>query len=311
MKVNLEQKCKSVNSPKTQTACQSLKPDCTERDSTFEANASCCSEAYGRAMVSMQGSKKPQKQEELAEIITEIICGSDMQIARIVNDSHIRIGRPVEGFKELFYDDMRAKCIRDENGFISSIYTLDMQTGEVNVYDSNANLKKRYTPQEMKALKEYKYTVDELHNFLRHGKIKGFNTQESFTNLINTLDSLYRNDQKHMQTTENLVLYRALQTDLSDKEKDTLTTIGGVYTDKSYVSTTTDINVAQRFQSPENPILKIDIPKGTKYLDMDALFNIDRRHWDEKEYLLNRNSRFEVTGFDVLNNIINVKYIGD
>ena len=310
MKVNFESKCENVNYTKPQCACTSLKPACADKAPKIDVQASDCSESYGRATVALHGTRKPQSKEDLTEILNKIIAGTGMRIGRHINDKHIQIGRPVEGFKELCYDDMRARCIRDENNFISAIYTLDNATGEVKIYDADANLKKHFTKNEMKALKEYKYSVDELHQSLRHGIVRGLCSREEIGNIVATLDSLFNNEQKVMRTTKDITLYRALQPDLSEAEKDTLTTIGGIYTDKSFVSTTTDFNVAKRFQSLDNPILKIEVPKGTKYFDMDALFNIDRQHWQEKEYLLNRGSRFEVTGFDVLNNIINVKYLG-
>lgn len=311
MKVNFDSKCEKLNYANPIAVCTPIKPVYTGNFKQTEVQASCCSDVYGRAMVAMHGDKKPQSKEETAEIINTIIDGTGMKIGRHINDKHIHIGRPVEGFKELCYDDMRAKCIRDEKGFISSIYTLDNQTGEVNIYDANANLKSRFTPNDMKALKEYKYSVESIHDFLRHDKVKGLVPRETLENFVQTLDTLFNTDSKVMRTSKDMVLYRALQPDLSEAEKDTLTTIGAVYKDKSFVSATTDFDVAQRFRTKDNPVLKIEVPKGTKYFDMDALFNIDRQHWRENEYLLNRNSRFEVTGFDVLNNVINVKYLGD
>ena len=308
MKVNSCTQCETIKqSPKNQ-ACTSLRPTHKEVKLT-DTNALSCSESYGRAAVSMQKTKRPQTKEDVENIINKIIENTDMKIGRHVNDKHIHIGRPIDGLKDLCYDDMRAKCLRDDKGFVSEIYLLDNHTGEVKVYDANGNLQKHFTPDDMKALKEYKYSVDELHNFLRHGKLRGLNGPETLKNIVSTLDNLFNDDSKVLRTKQDMVLYRALQPDLSEAEKDILTTKGGIYTDKSFVSTTTEFNVAQRFRSVDNPILRIEVPKGTKYFDMDALFNIDRQHWNEKEYLLKRNSSFEVTGFDVLNNVINVKFL--
>ena len=83
---------------------------------------------------------------------------------------------------------------------------------------------------------------------------------------------------------------------------------GKTFESKSFVSTTTNINTAKRFAHGK-PILEIELPAGTKYIDLDSLFNIDREHWREQEFLLPRNSRFVVTGFDDFLDIIKVKYI--
>ena len=40
-------------------------------------------------------------------------------------------------------------------------------------------------------------------------------------------------------------------------------------------------------------------------------YYIDLRHWKEDEFLLNKGSRFLVTGLDKENGFINVKYLGD
>ena len=308
MKVNSYTKCE-INQSSSKLACTSLKPECKQEHKAFETESSCCGDVYGRAMVAMHGNEKPQTKEEVAAIVNKIIDGTGMKIGRHINDKHIHIGRPVEGLKNLCYDDMRAKCLRNNKGAIDLIYLLDNKTGEVKIYDADANLKKHFTQKDMKALKEYKYTVDELHNYLRHGKLRGITAQETLKDIVGTLDNLFNDESKVFRTEKDMVLYRALQPDLSELQKDVLTTIGGIYSDNSFVSTTKEYNVAERFRSVDNPILEIEVPKGSKYIDMDALFNIDRQHWNEKEYLLNRNSRFEVTGFDVLNNIIKVKYI--
>ena len=307
MKIHSNIKCETVNNDSPRTSCMSLKP-VYDMSKAVENEAALCNETYGRAMVAMQGKKNPQTKEDVEGIINKIISANGMLIGRHLSD-HIQIGRPVEGFTNLCYDDMRAKCLRDSNGFLSSIFILNNQTGDVKVYDDEGNLKKYFSPEDMKALKEYKYSVQELHNFLRHDRVKGFNTSQMLEGLVQSLDNIFENENKFWRTQDDIVLYRALQPDLSEADKDILTTKGGIYSDKSFISTTTDYNVACRFRTNNNPILKIEVPKGTKYIDMDSLFNIDRRHWNEKEYLLKRDSCFQVTGFDVLNNVINVKYI--
>ena len=58
-----------------------------------------------------------------------------------------------------------------------------------------------------------------------------------------------------------------------------------------------------------NGILEITLPKQTKYIDLDELFNADRKRWNEQEFLLPRNSKFKVTGYDKKHDIIQVEYL--
>ena len=120
---------------------------------------------------------------------------------------------------------------------------------------------------------------------------------------------MFNDESKVFRTTETKTLYRALQNRLTNEQMEALSTIGGIYTDPSFASTTEDLDVAKRF-SCGNPILKINVPKGTKYMDVERLFNIDYKHWKEKELLLDRDSSFLVTGYDSENNIVEVDYIG-
>ena len=103
-------------------------------------------------------------------------------------------------------------------------------------------------------------------------------------------------------------VYRALQDYLTPEQTEVLSHVGGVFKDASYVSTTTNLDTARRFKG-SNPILEIELPEKTKYLDLDTLFNIDRKHWSEQEFLLPKNSKFAVTGLDEQNNIIKVKLL--
>ena len=105
------------------------------------------------------------------------------------------------------------------------------------------------------------------------------------------------------------VVYRALQDNLTDSEKAILSTVGAVYRDNSFVSTTQNIDTAKRFNTSGNPIMEIILPEGSKYLDLDRLFNIDRQRWREQEFLLKRGSEFIITGYDRENNIIKASYL--
>jgi len=145
--------------------------------------------------------------------------------------------------------------------------------------------------------------------YLREGKhmYNGALHQEMLE-MCDELERVFSTPSSTMRTTQNMVLYRALQRNLSEEDIANLTTIGGIYQDKSFSSTSKSLEVAQRF-SCGNPILEISFPKGSKYIDVEKLFNIDQKRWFEDEYLLDKNSHFLVTGFDYEKNIVKVSYL--
>ena len=173
----------------------------------------------------------------------------------------------------------------------------------------NELLAGKITTDDMEALKEYKYRPEQFHRYLRDNRSSRLITEENLWDFIEKIDNCFKQD-KAFKVDKETVVYRALQNNLSESDKLILSTTGAVYRDNSYVSTTTDINTARRFNTADNPILKITLPQGTSYLDMDRLFNIDYQHWNEQEYLLKRGSEFLVTGHDEDNNIIEACYLG-
>lgn len=163
----------------------------------------------------------------------------------------------------------------------------------------------------MDALYYYKYHPNEIHRNLREGRsLYSGVLKEEAQRCAENLETLFNDPEKTFKTDKGVTLYRALQKKLSDEEKETLSAIGKVYTDKSFCSTSTDINVAKGF-SCGNPILEINFPKNSKYINLDGLFNIDKRHWREREFLLNKGSKFLITGFDSEKNIIKCDYVGE
>jgi hypothetical protein len=68
------------------------------------------------------------------------------------------------------------------------------------------------------------------------------------------------------------------------------------------MSTSLNPEIARGY-SHNNNILEITLPKDTKYIDLDPLFNIDKKHWVEDEYLLKRNSKLLITAIDNIKKI--------
>lgn len=266
---------------------------------------------YGLPLEKISGKSVDALQNLVNEIVTNNF--SDYSISRIkqAQDAlRFNIGEPVEGFRGLFRTKaLAAKYSNDDNLYLLS-QTQNNLTGKISVFDSAINEIKTFMPDDMKALKEYKYTPDAFHGYLRHDRVRGLVSKEELDNFISTIDEMFTCDNKAYTLEKPTKLYRALQQDLSSDDIDQLSRVGGIYTDKSFVSTSTDLAVAKRFNGG-SPILEINVPAGTKYLDMDKLFNIQMRRWREDEYLLNRGSKFKVTGFDGENNIIKVDYLAD
>lgn len=277
----------------------------THSQKACDASSSLCSCSFGQAQVNMQ-NKSP------VDIVKAIVGEKGETVHRVHGENPIscQSGKPCEGFRDLYETNSCSKCFLDENNKLKSIFILDKQQNTVEVYNSDGKQIKHYSNEDMKALKEYKYRPDILHNFLRNGKIHGSDVYQKETEeIVTKLDKMFSDESKYFKNDKEVKLYRALQTSLTQEEKDTLSTDGAVFQDKSFVSATTELNTAKRFSKHGAPIMEIILPKGSKYLDMDNLFNIDYTHWREQEYLLNRDSKFLITGFDVENNIIKAQYL--
>ena len=205
--------------------------------------------------------------------------------------------------------DKRICCYLDDNERVTQALMLDTETNNIKAVDFVNELKQNYSRPEVEALHYYKYHPDSIHARLRYGRdMYSGDFQVETTNTIRNLEAIFGNSSKLSVNKEKRIIYRALQNRLSEDEISNLQQIGKIFTDKSFCSTTTDLKVARRFANA-NPILEIEFPEGAQYIDMDKLFNIDREHWLEKEFLLDKNARFQVIGFDKENNIVKVKYL--
>lgn len=276
----------------------------------IDCEASQCQGILGKVQVALQKNMNfaPKTDAEIDVILQKIAQQHNLHLGRHIGDSHITIGKPVEGFSNLCQETMRAKCVRNAQGYLDEIYLSDNLKKDVYIYNANGILKKHFLPDEMDALKEYKYHPEAFHSYLRDGKIRGLQTKDELLKWIDDIENLFNNEEKVWKTDDTKIVYRALQQKLSPEQMNALTQKGAVFKDTSFVSTSQELDTAKRF-SCGNPILKIELPKGSRYIDLDALFNIDRKHWREQEFLLNRNSEFLVTGFDEAKNIIEVRYL--
>ncbi|MCK9596436.1 hypothetical protein M0R19_04590 [Candidatus Pacearchaeota archaeon] len=100
---------------------------------------------------------------------------------------------------------------------------------------------------------------------------------EKVKRIIKGLDYAFK--QKEIETKKNLILYRSIDSDFVNR-------INKVFYDEGFVSTTGYKNALHK----RNAYIKIRVPKGSKIIftrPFDEMFT-------EGEFLLNRNSRFEV-----------------
>lgn len=278
-------------------------------------NCENCLENLGKAQVMMQNnfhSKTPESSDDIKTLLNKIFEHRGMKVGFHAGGKYFTIGKPFADFPDLCREDIRAVCKRDSEGFLSEIYALERGgidgRGKVYVYSKEGHLKKYFDEKDMDALFEYKYHPDCFHGTLRKGRFVGIQTTEEIQNWIKQLDNLFTDETKSFEIIKPTVVYRALPDELSSEQLANLFRKGCIFTEKSYSSTTQKLETARRFKR-FNPILEIELPIGSKYIDMDSLFNIDRQHWQEQEFLLPRNSQFEILGFDEQKNVIKARYL--
>jgi hypothetical protein len=120
-------------------------------------------DAYGKAQVDLQ--RVPEDYNAIEKIIDKIIKPKGMKISYHYGDDSIECGRPIAEYTDLNNDDLRIKCLRDKDGFLNKIYTLNQHNNEVKIYNQYGILQTHYNITDMKSLKEYKYHPDDIHNF--------------------------------------------------------------------------------------------------------------------------------------------------
>ena len=300
----------NLNKPHSSFQKKNSKESCNENKKGSQE----CLGSMGKAQVLMQNKsfQTPESEEEIMTVLKKIVEPKGMKIGICYGLRRINIGRPFANFPDLCQDDMRATCRLDEKGKLLEILILEHgginNRGTVGIYSANGILDKYFSPEDMNALHEYKYTPEPFHLKLRENKERGLQTKEELQSWIDTIDNMFKDETKSFETNDTTIVYRALPDKLSFEQIDALSKIGGIFKEMSYSSTSQKYETARRFQR-YSPILEIEIPKGFRYIDLDKLFNIDRERWREQEMLLPRGCEFEVTGYDEIKNVVKVKLI--
>ena len=294
---------------------QDNKPAQSSAEISSVKDSSKASSAYAQAIICKDKIFSKIGEENLQQILDSILEGTDYKVYRFFESykagepCRAKAGDEIPNWKNLYNERLNIACYRDKENHVESVYVLNCDDKSVQVYDKNGHMTQSYSPEEMKALHEYKYYPEGVHNLLRLNKHRSVDSIETLQGYIQNIDNCFNNPDKVLKTTEPTTVYRALQTNLTDEEKEILSTTGAVFKDKSFVSTSKNLDTAKRFNTKGNPILKITLPENSRYLDTDKLFNIDMTHWREQELLLNRDSEFVITGYDPEENIIEATYI--
>ena len=82
---------------------------------------------------------------------------------------------------------------------------------------------------------------------------------------------------------EPVIVYRALSNAVLDKAE------GKILTDKGFVSTSLNSDVAERLAAGGRVVMRVEVPKGVHAIYMEDITTID-----EQEMLLQRGSRFAI-----------------
>ena len=276
-----------------------------------KASATACKQA-SRDVVNILDIEQITKRAENIAKNAFTSSGEVIHSARYYSKNKVirmSAGQNFPGFKGLYREDKKICCYLDDRGNITQSLMLDNKTGAIRIVDHLNKTEQVFSKADVEALHYYKYHPDAIHSKLRYGRDKFSGSfKEEAIQTITKLENIFADSSKVSVNNQRRTIYRALQDILSEDEITKLQKIGDIFEDKSFCSTTTDLNAARRFAHC-NPILEIEFPKDAKYIDMDKIFNIDRQHWNESEFLLNKGARFQVTGFDKENNIIKVKYL--
>lgn len=267
---------------------------------TVEQCAQNCTEAYGKALVNLQAKNS-------TSIVEQIFEGTDIHINRVhtLKDGSIRIqaGRQIKGFENLYDSSVKICQKYDINGHLK-VFVKDEQAKTIDIYNESGELLTHYSKEDMDALFYYKYHPQDMHKYLRFGKTSCYGSFfEEMQQAISGLEKIFQTESQVQRIQKPTTLYRGMHIGFDEIGK-----AGEIFTDNSFTSTSTSLEVAKRFAGP-NPVMELEVPPDTKYINIDDIFNIDRLHWSEKELLLENGSRVEILKVDRENNLIKARLL--
>ena len=202
-------------------------------------------------------------------------------------------------------------CYKNEARELEKFVTINMKSKAINMYNKLGELIRNYTGKESEALITYKHDSGEIHNFLRR-RIEPKNNP-NLQETIDTISNLYKSKDKVSIAEKDMYVYRAL-------DKTSLKTIKSIlkngetkiFEDPSFVSVATKKSSTFQFLNPSNfnNILKIKIPKGSKYINLDEIGHTVVYQSPENELLLNKGAQFKINGKNGFWGMIEAEYLG-
>ena len=245
------------------------------------------------------------RKEKAFNLATKII-NDDSKIINIFDMGEYMLGT-VSDNKDSIPSTFFNVCFNNNNE-IKNIFLNPKRSNEVFVYDGKGELIKEYTDEDFEAIMLYKSSSILVTKKLRKNEDWGTDpfSKNLTQNIINKLTQIFKDDKKHFINEQDTKLFRAMHIPIEE-----IGEVGDIFTDKSFVSTSTDLKTPKDFSkdATKMPIMVIDFPKGAKYLDTDNMLNTFEIRWKEKEYLLNRDSRFLITEVNKNKNLIRAIYL--
>src|SRR5574344_435829 len=192
-------------------------------------------------------------------------------------------------------------CYKDKLKKIQKIIVYNCKNKDMKIFDAKGNIRSFYTPEETFSLMTYKHDSSGIHKLLRYNL--NVKDKDKIAQSINIITNIFKNG-KAIKTSEDMFVYRVLDNH-SLKALKSMKQDGLILEDPSFSSVTTKKNNIYKFINFKNfnHVLKIKIPKGTQYIDMDEIHSIVMQS-SEQELLLNKGSKFVIKNLKGKNGII-------
>ena len=175
-------------------------------------------------------------------------------------------------------------CFYNKNKELEKFYTFNWENKNINLFDKNGKMIRSYTPEETKAILRYKHDSRDIHNILRYNK--SIKNEKEVKNSIEHLTNIF-NTHKTELADKDIIAYRALDKNALKQIKN-MKDNSMIFEDPSFISVATKKSSVYQFLNFRNfnNILKIKIPKGSEYLNLDELGHIVVPQLPENELLL-------------------------
>lgn len=197
---------------------------------------------------------------------------------------------PIRRFKSDYYFKGVNEVLRHgEESFLNN-FTDHFYVGDLSQYNLKICLKECETLD----------SVPEKTLVERLKQIKAKEALQETKEIVSGVDTIF----DHSIMSETTTVYRGIGERTTHR---ILSSENGIFEDKGFISTSYYKNRAKLFGGSH--ILEIEVPKGSKAIDMKtALPHAEWKDWED-ELLLPRNSRFEVVNYDEQNKIVKLRLV--